>query len=158
MIVVADTTPLNYLILIGHAEVLSDLYRRVLIPQAVFEELHAQSAPTVVRAWVSNHPSWLEVQQVSFISDAALEALDAGEREAIMLAEQVSADLLLIDEREGRREAIRRNLSVTGTLGVLDEAAERGLINLPEAIEQLRQTSFRASPQLLQLLLDRHKR
>ncbi|GAC1400395.1 MAG: DUF3368 domain-containing protein [Pyrinomonadaceae bacterium] len=153
MIVVADTTPINYLILIQRAEVLHELYGRVVIPQAVFDELQHAHAPATVKEWIVNRPSWIEVQQVVVMPDAALERLDEGEREAIVLAGQLSADAILIDERDGVREALRRNLRVTGTLGVLDEAAARGLIDLMETIELLQQTSFRASQGLLNALL-----
>jgi predicted nucleic acid-binding protein len=82
--------------------------------------------------------------------------LGEGEREAIVLAEQHRPDvLLLMDEGKGRREAQRRNLRITGTLGVLNDAASRGWVDLPSAFERLQQTTFRASSSLLQSLLDR---
>ena len=68
--------------------------------------------------------------------------LDPGEREAIALARFVYADLLLIDESDGRREARRLSLRVTGTLGVLRAAAERALIEVPVVVENLRTTNF----------------
>ena len=64
--------------------------------------------------------------------------LDPGEHDAILLALQVKADLVIMDEREGVEEARRLGLIVTGTLGVLDRAAERGLIDLPSAVASLR--------------------
>jgi predicted nucleic acid-binding protein len=82
--------------------------------------------------------------------------LGEGERQAIVLAEQQIEVLLLIDEGKGRREALRRNLRTTGTLGVLIDAASKGWIDLSSALDRLRQTSFRASPSLLQSILDRH--
>jgi predicted nucleic acid-binding protein len=85
-------------------------------------------------------------------------ALDEGECECLALAGEVGADLLLIDDRQGRLEAKRRNLRVIGTLGVLAEAAAKGLIDLPVVIERLQQTSFYVSPYLLQSLLNRFKR
>jgi len=155
MIVVADTTPLNYLVLIGEAAVLQELYERVVIPPAVRDELQRAATPIVVREWLAQPPAWLEVQPVAVTPDALLEALDAGEREALALAEQLHADLLLMDERLGRREASRRNLRVIGTLGVLAQAAEQGLIVLPQAVDRLRQTNFHVAPELLQALLNR---
>ena len=156
MIVISDTTPLNYLIQIEHTFVLRELYGRVIVPQAVKEELRSDAAPVAVKTWISNPPDWLEVQPVSR-NDAALNRLGAGEREAILLATKLLADALIIDERAGRNEASRRSLRVIGTLGVLDSAAERGFIDLLRTIERITQTSFRASPELVQSFLDRDK-
>ena len=154
MIVVADTTPINYLILIGVIDALPRLYGRVVIPVAVHEELARSGAPPGVKAWINQPPDWLEILSPSPVSDAALAVLDAGEREAIALAEQLSADHLIVDELLGRREAERRGLPVIGTIGVLREAADVGLLDLRAAIDQLRQTSFHISPAILAKLLD----
>jgi predicted nucleic acid-binding protein len=79
--------------------------------------------------------------------------LDPGEYDAILLALHLKADLVLMDEREGVEEARHLGLTVTGTLGVLDRGAERGLIELAPAIARLRQTNFRIDPALLDRLL-----
>lgn len=68
--------------------------------------------------------------------------LDVGERAAIALAEKMRADLLLIDETEGRAEAVRRSLRVTGTLGVLRAAAQEELIDVPDVLTRLASTNF----------------
>lgn len=154
MIVIADTTPINYLVLIEQATALRELYGRVLIPQAVFAELQSSDTPEVVREWIAKSPEWLEVQHINVSSDAALIKLGAGESEAIALAEQLRADAIIIDERDGRQEAVRRNLRVIGTLRVLSDAAERGLLDLAEAFDRLQQTSFRASQELYRRFLD----
>jgi predicted nucleic acid-binding protein len=156
MIVVANTSPICYLQLIGHLDLLSALFERVLIPVAVRDELGDEGAPETVRALVSQLPVWLDVQPVVMRSDSALEKLHPGEREAILLAETLRADLIILDEKAARQLATDRGLRVTGLLGVLDEAATRGFVNLPSAIDRLRQTSFRASPRLLDSLLQRH--
>jgi predicted nucleic acid-binding protein len=155
MSVVSNTTPLNYLVLINEVAVLHEVYGRIVIPQAVIEELQHDETPAIVRQWIANYPEWLEVRQVSIAHDVALEELGAGEREAIGLAEQLGASAVILDERTARQEASRRGLLVTGTLGVLDKAAERGLLDLGEAFERLRQTTFRASQELYQRFLDR---
>jgi predicted nucleic acid-binding protein len=67
----------------------------------------------------------------------------------------VHADLLLIDEAAGRAEAKRRNLRVTGTLGVLRAGAEQGLVNVPELLERLKTTSFYLDQALLNAVFDR---
>jgi predicted nucleic acid-binding protein len=108
-----------------------------------------------VRAWVANRPAWLEVRQASVPLDSELEELDRGEREAIALALELQADLLILDDRDARVEASRRNLVVIGTLRVLEDAAQLGLVDLPRALLRLQQTTFRASPYLVRALLDR---
>lgn len=153
MIVIADTSPINYLALIGAIDVLSALYEKVAIPQAVFEELQVEETPEEVRAWVANLPDWFTVLQVSVFVDTDLSELDKGEKEAILLCQESNADALIIDDRLGREEAIKRGISIVGTLGVLNSAAEKELLDFSEAISKLRQTSFRASEKLIAELL-----
>ena len=155
MIVIADTTPLNYLVLIGQSNLLPRLYGRVLIPPTVYEELQAEGAPASVRDWAAHRPAWLEVRPAFLPLDVGREPLDAGECEAIALALELKADLLILDDRDARIEAARRNLMVIGTLRVLEDAAQLGLVDLPHALRQLQQTSFRASAKLVQAMLDR---
>jgi len=81
--IVADTTPLNYLVLIQATDILPELYRTVLIPPAVKAELAHANTPAIVRAWISQPPAWLEVVSLKQPVDSALAHLDAGEREAI---------------------------------------------------------------------------
>jgi predicted nucleic acid-binding protein len=155
MIVVADTTPLNYLILIGHSDILPKLYGRVLIPQAVYDELQRPRTPEVVRAAVAALPPWLEVRRVDRPPDSSLENLDSGEQEAFLLAEDLKADLLMLDDRDARQIAAARHLPVIGTLGVLEEAAKASLLDLASALSKLKQTTFRADAKLLTALLER---
>ena len=91
MIVVADTSPLNYLVLIGHIEVLPYFYQRVLIPPFVWEELQDANTPDMVRVWAARPPAWLEQHSLRNPPDASLNFLDRGEREAITLALEVGA-------------------------------------------------------------------
>jgi predicted nucleic acid-binding protein len=150
MIVVADSGPLHYLILLDHADLLHRFYDEVVVPEAVAAELSTLSAPSTVRNWMSRAPSWLRVVAVeSSTVDAITDDLDLGERAAIALAGAMHADLLLIDEAAGRAEAKRRSLRVTGTLGVLRAAAERGLVNGPELVARLKATNFYADEALL---------
>jgi predicted nucleic acid-binding protein len=145
MIVVADTTPLNYLILISEIELLPALYESVLIPAEVHRELKQPKTPPQVRAWAANLPVWCEVRAVISVPDAALNELDAGERDAIQLALEAGVDTLLMDESEGRREAIRLHLRVAGTVAVLEKAAQRGWIDFRSTLLKLEQTNFRLS-------------
>src|SRR5258708_3325153 len=101
-LVVADTGPLNYFVLIDAIELLPKLFEKVFAPNAVQAELLNQDAPANVRAWAAQPPPWLVVQSVSAtIDDPAWRALDVGEREALALARTLSAELVLMDDRVG---------------------------------------------------------
>jgi predicted nucleic acid-binding protein len=158
MIVVADASPLRYLVLIDEVEILSGIYGCVLIPPAVKKELTQPRTPEVVRRWIVESPKWLEVRTPRPPQPEFPATLGAGEQEAIVLAEQARADALLIDDWAGRQEAKRRKLNVVGTLRILSSAAEEGLIDLPAAIARLRMTNFRASEELIQFMLDEHSK
>jgi len=155
MLVVADTTPINYLVLIAQIDILAALYTQVVIPSAVAAELQHPKAPAVVRAWIAGPPSWCALRQAQSQPDAALMPLGAGEREAIVLAEELGADAFLTDDLEGREEAMHRGLEVTGTLGILERAALRGLIDLPAVIAQLQATTFYGPPDIIAAMLAR---
>jgi predicted nucleic acid-binding protein len=155
MLVIADTTPLRYLVVLGQIDLLPPLFGHVLIPPAVVEELRHPKAPAAVRAWIGAPPAWLEVRPSSLRPDTALLRLDAGEREAILLAQELHADLLLVDEQEGRQEAARRALTAMGTLRVFELAAERGLVDLPAVLTQLQAARFYMTPEMRQELLAR---
>jgi predicted nucleic acid-binding protein len=157
MIVISDSTPLHYLILIDEIQVLGELFGQVVIPQAVFDELQHENTRPGVKSWIADAPPWLQVRHTSATADPQLAVLGAGEREAIVLAQELRADLLLMDDRAGRHEAERRNLKVIGSLAVLEEGAKRGLVNLPEALAKLQETSFRVSKEVLESLLERNR-
>jgi predicted nucleic acid-binding protein len=118
-LVVADTTPLRYLVEIGYEHLLRSLFTKVWIPGAVAAELRYEGTPAVVRQWGEHLPEWVEVRKIdSHPSAHELAGLDRGEWEAIELAGDLRADLLLIDERAGVRLARKRGFTVTGTLVV----------------------------------------
>lgn len=147
MTVVADTSPINYLVLIGQIGVLRVLYGRVVVPPAVLTELRHKMAPESVREWAIHLPEWVAV--VDTKDSAPIPGLGAGESDAICVAGEIAADVILIDEQAGRREAVRRGLRVAGTLAVIDEAAQGGLLSFDDAVERLTETSFRVSPDVL---------
>ncbi len=157
MIVVADTSPLNYLIRLDHPDLLHTIYGRVLVPQAVLIELKHPESPAEVRAWASAPPAWLETVQVRQVDATLAVDLGAGEREAISLAIEVQADVLLIDERLGLREAEARHIEVAGTLAVLLQASLLGYLNFPEVVKQLRRIGFRVSETMEASMLARHE-
>jgi len=155
MIAVADTSPLCYLVLIDEVDLLRHLFRQVVAPSAVITELLHEDAPEAVRGWAANLPSWVSVRENPVRNTAGLEKLQVGEQAAILLAESISAELILLDEKSARRIAAQRGMRITGTLGVLGEAAARGMVDLPAAIDRLRRTNFRCSPALMKATLDR---
>jgi predicted nucleic acid-binding protein len=130
VIVVADASPLRYLILIDRVHVLPVLYGRVIVPPAVATELNQERTPDVVRMWLSAKPEWLHIQALREALSSLKDVLGPGEREAIALAVEVSADAVLMDDRDGRREAERRHIAVLGTLRVLADAADHGFAEL----------------------------
>ena len=154
-LVVADTGPLNYLVMIEAIEVLPRLFEQILVPAAVYDELAHADAPAPVRAFIAHKPAWLEVRPNPdrSVDDAADSSLDEGERAAIALATSVGADLILMDDRAGVAVAYRHGLMVTGTLGVLDLAARRGLLDLATAFAKLKATNFRYPPEIMDALL-----
>jgi predicted nucleic acid-binding protein len=154
MIVIADTTPLNYLVLIQQADLLPRLFGKVLIPPAVFKELEDPETPECVRIWVTSAPPWLHVQPLRSQPDPTLDYLDDGEREAITVAEELGADQLLLDEADARKEAARRNLPFIGTLGILRRAAQLDQLDLPATLAKLQQTTFYIDPELIRSLLE----
>lgn len=155
MVVVADTTPLNYLILIGHIDILVPLYGQVIIPQAVAVELQHPRAPARVWSWVAALPPWCAIRHAQGHPDLALMSLGAGEREALSLVQELGADAFLTDDLEGRKEALQRGIPVTGTLGILERAALRDLIDLPTAITGLQATTFFPPAEIIAAMLDR---
>jgi uncharacterized protein len=121
MIVVSDTSPITALLTIGKTNLIHEIFGEVLIPPSVHREL--------LRGHMTL-PPWLRVVEIRDVSHVRrfLNLLDAGEAEAIVLAEETHADMLLIDERKGRRVATAAGIHVIGLLGVVLLAKKRGLI------------------------------
>lgn len=155
MIVVADSSPLIVLVNIGHIEVLPALFRDVVIPPQIAAELADARRPQAVQNFIRGKPVWLRVQAP--ISVELIPELHEGERAAISLARELQADLLLIDESDGRSAAIARHLQITGTIGILQRAAEQGLLDLAEAFARIKQTDFWISPRLLDAELVKYR-
>jgi predicted nucleic acid-binding protein len=133
-IVVADASPIRYLVEIGHIELLPELFENVIIPSVVRDELLHPSAPEGVREWLEASPGWLEIMTAPANDDPALQALDEGERSAIALGVSLPAEIILIDDRRGATVARAKGFEILGTLGVLSLAARgRSLVRLMPA-------------------------
>jgi predicted nucleic acid-binding protein len=154
-LVIADTSPIHYLILIGHINILPQLFERVVLPSIVLAELSHELAPVYVQRWAAAVPDWLEVAESPAVTPSA--GIHKGEAAAIALASRLHADLLLMDDRKGVIAAERRGLNVTGTLGVLDLAAEHTLIDFAQAVSALKLTTFRMPLALLGELVNKYK-
>jgi predicted nucleic acid-binding protein len=155
MLVIADASPLVGLVKIGHADVLPALFGEVIIPPKVAEELTRPARPDEVRAFMASAPPWLSVRAPTHLEPIA--DLDAGELEAISLATELRADLLLIDEAKGREAAIALRIPTARTAAVLFEAANAGVLpDLKSAFDKLRATNFRVPGKVLDELLARH--
>ena len=130
MIVVSNTSPLTNLAAIGQFSLLYRLYSQVHIAQGVWEELNAGGTrwPGCVEV---SQASWVErhVVQNQYLVTALGRDLDCGEAETIALALQLGADLVLLDEKEGRHAAQRLGLQVVGVVGILLEAKTKDAIH-----------------------------
>jgi predicted nucleic acid-binding protein len=140
-VVVSDTTPLHYLILVGRETILEKLYGKVFIPPAVLLELSHASAPVQISKWATNPPAWVIVATPKSIP-GRYDGLDLGERQALALAREIHADLVLLDDKVARRVALRELLNVKGTLGIVADAAKANLLDFVETVEQLQHTSM----------------
>lgn len=152
-IVVSDTSPISNLIVVGHIHLLPQLFGTAIIPDVVYQELLANG---------DNHPvtqrlqtvDWLDIHSVSNQNqvDALMRDrnLDPGEANAIVLAQELQATQLLIDERLGRNEAKRQGLRVTGILGILLAAKGQNLLTAVKPVMDalIHQANFRISPLL----------
>ena len=149
MIVISDTSPLRYLAVLGHLDILPRLFGTVHCPAAVLEECRRDRAPRILREWAAAPPAWLIVME-AHATDATLPLLDAGEAAAISLALRLRATAILIDERKGRRAAQGFGFVTAGTLNILAQAGLRGWLHYHAAAARLRsETNFRATDQLI---------
>ena len=123
--VVSNTTPLIALADIGHLDLLQKLYGEILIPEAVLNEIKTEPAKTVV-----NNSSWIKVKKIKKNDEKSLfrAKLHAGEVEVMILADEMNADLLLMDDNAAKKTAKFLGMTVTGTLGILIRAKREGYI------------------------------
>ena len=135
MTIVSNASPLINLARIGQFDLLHKVYAQICIPEAVRHEVVEDGAGQPGADDVKQ-ANWIRTQTVTnaLLVQALRQDLDAGEAEAIVLAIELEADLLLMDERRGREVARHLGIAVTGLIGLLVEANHKGLI---EAIRPL---------------------
>ncbi len=160
MIVVSDSTPLISLMKASRLDILEKLFGDVLIPEAVFAELTTNENYPKETALIQKS-EFIKVVNVSDLKAVSLlqraTGLDRGESEAIVYADDVHADLLLMDEAQGRKVAKSMGLSIMGSVGVLVNAFRAGLLSeadVEDALDRMRQTGRHISEQLIQDALD----
>jgi predicted nucleic acid-binding protein len=154
MIIICDTSPLIALSLCNELRFLDILFKDVIVPEKVFDEIMGPGKPEAekIAAWVQGKVQKAAKEQMR---RALALSLDAGESEAIALFWEKSADFLLIDEQKGRRIAARHGIKVVGTLGILLLAKQKGLVKVIKPhIELLRRSSIRISEYLYQKALE----
>lgn len=156
MIVVSDTTPIISFIKIGRLDLLEKLFVDVLVPEAVFRELTANEA-FKEEAEIVKNASFIKIQPIK--NKQALEilqatsGLDDGESEAIVLSGEQNSDVLIIDERKGRKVAKKLGIKITGTLGILVQSCNENLISSDEIksyLETLKNSNIRLSDKLIE--------
>lgn len=153
MVIVSDTSIITNLIQIGELSLLRKIFGKVQIPTKVYDEL--QKLPDQIT--LIDKIDWIAVVSIENQSlfNELIQYLDPGEAESIVLALETKADLLLIDERKGRRIAKEYGILITGLLGVLLEAKSLGLVTaLKPLLEKLKQEAgFRIGSELLREVL-----
>jgi len=154
VIVVSDTSPITNLAAVGQLDLLRQIYGRVIIPEAVFQELTAVGGHHP--GAVAQQLDWIETRSVSnrLLVNVLRVDFDDGEAEAIALAQEMAADLLLIDEHLGRAVATRLGIRIIGLLGVLIEAKHRAMIQeIKPLVDTLMSLGFHVKQDLYQRVL-----
>ena len=157
MIIVSDTTPLIGLASIGRLDLLQELFGEVYIPLAVFDEAVTFGRENSKAKQLVSNASWIHVVEVKdrLAVNVLLDEMDVGEVETIVLASEMNADWVLMDEKKGRRKLSQINIPKIGTLGILLKAKELGLVStLKPEIEELQRSGFSISPLLVEEILD----
>ena len=153
MKVVSNSSPLIFLSALGLLDVLRTEFGEVLIPEMVDQEVTANDlkGSRAVRA-----ADWIAVVAVRDMGHLSmLPVLDAGEREAIILASEQNADLLLMDDLAGRRAAMMYEINVMGTLGFLKVMYRKGRVkNLRDVLDELLGHGFRMDASLYRRILE----
>ncbi len=157
MIVISDASPILNLSAVGKLDILPQLFTSVIIPQSVFEEIAISGKGKPGAAELAGAPPWAEVLPChnNDLLKELTKKLDRGEAEAIALAVETKADLLLIDEKRGRAMARLYQIRVTGLLGVLLQAKRRGILSeIKSTLDDMRmKANFRVSEKMYKQIL-----
>ena len=158
MIVISDTTPIISLLKTGRLELLQKLFQVVYVPNAVYKEL-TENEIYFDEAQMVQECEFLFVEEVENKKSVSIlrkfTGLDAGESEAIILADEKQSELLLMDEHKGRQVAKEMGITITGTIGILMQAFDEGMLtkeDVEECMECLKENDIRISEKLYQKL------
>ena len=145
--IVADTGPLNCLIQVDAIGYLPELFQNVVLPGGVLQELQSPGAPAVVQDWAGNLPPWVEVMEVEIENIPGFRGLSNTDLQVLAAGVELNAPVLL-DDLAARTAGKSLGVPVLGTLGVLELAAAKGLVSLPEILARLKQTNIHLSERL----------
>ncbi|MDE5598043.1 MAG: DUF3368 domain-containing protein [Lachnospiraceae bacterium] len=158
MIVISDTTPIISLMKAGQLELLQKMFSIVHIPNAVYRELVENEVYSEEIRMIQKCEFILveEVENAKSVTILQnLTGLDAGESEAIILADEKQSDVLLMDEHKGRQVARKMGITITGTIGILAQAFDEDILtreDVERCIERLKESEIRISEKLYQKL------
>ena len=157
MIIVSNTTPLIGLASIGRFDLLQQLFGEIYIPKAVYAEAVIAGREDGGAKREVSEALWVKTVEVQdrLAVEVLLDELDLGEAEAIVLASELQADWVLMDEKKGRRKLTQLEISKIGTLGILLKAKEMGFIaSIRKDLEQLREKGFSISQSVVDAVLE----
>jgi len=157
MIIVSNTTPLIGLATIGRFEILRQLFGEVYIPKAVYDEAVTVGREDGGAKREVSEASWIKVVEIQdrLAVEVLLDELDLGEAEAIVLARELDAEWVLMDEKKGRRKLSQLEIQKIGTVGILLKAKQVGLIKtIRKDLEQLREKGFSISQPVIDAVLE----
>lgn len=158
MLIICDTSSLSALAEARLMGVLPQLFKQVVITESIRQECAHAGAPSALRAWISQPPAWLTIKAdpTSLLQETSV--LGPGEASAITLAwHHRSSSTLILDEKRGRSVATALGLTITGTMAVIADAAQAGLVVFDDAVKKLQATGFRLSPAVIQAARTRYE-
>ena len=156
MIVVANTTPLIGLASIGRFDLLHRLFGEIFIAKAVHDEIMKAGTAKQTAVREVSTSSWLKTRNINdqLAVNVLLDELDLGEAETIVLAHEINADWVIMDEKKGRQKLIQLGLNKIGTVGILLKAKEIGLLSqIRPDLERLQENGFSLSQVVIDTVL-----
>lgn len=157
MYIVSNTTPIIALLKINKIELLEALFNKIIIPEAVYNEVVCKNSE---QDEIKQFIKCKFIKKKTVKNELAVKlmrnqvGLDAGESEAIVLADENKESILIMDELKGRRVALEMGLKVTGTLGILLKAKQKGLVkSLKPLLDEMIEKNIRIGSNLYKDIL-----